>query len=159
MSWCVILSSSEGAAWIRTIVILVIVIVGWRVLIWNAKRMARRSEIRNLVDKTSELVRSVEAAAIDLWKRSDATAEFRRLDAIGLFANLQAVGAYIEILRKLGANVEGVIDVQFFDLLHHATFDVEDPSRSDVGQRIQEIAKSSRSLRIKLEEIFLQTYP
>ena len=159
MNWCSFFSSQEGAAWVRTIVIVFIVIVGWRVLIWNTKRIARRSEVRSLIDKTGELVRTVESTAIELWKRSDANVEFRRLDAIALFANLQTVGAYLAILKKLGVDMEDISDTQFFELLHHTTFDVENPSRVDIGQRIQEIAKSSRSLRIKLEYIFLQMYP
>lgn len=138
-------------AWMFSATSIVLVLLGWRVVYGNAKKLATRSESKSLIDATSKLVNEISDLSIEYWltkcketnnpkKKSchlnsrykEKVSNESRLYVMNIMAKASQASRYIEILKKRGLELD---NKHLAIVCEKATLDCEIASRFSVTSR------------------------
>lgn len=145
-------------AWMFSLTSIVLVLLGWRVVYGNAKKLATRSESKSLIDATSKLVNEISDLSIEYWlikcketskpktksgyfkSRNNAKASNEsRLYVMNIMAKASQASRYIEILKKRGLELD---NKHLAIVCEKATLDCEIASRFSVTSRATRVQET-----------------
>jgi hypothetical protein len=138
-------------AWMFSLTSIVLVLIGWRVVYGNAKKLATRSESKSLIDATSKLVNEISDLSIEYWlieckktskpkiksgyfknRNKEKVSNESRLYVMNIMAKASQASRYIEILKKRGLELD---NKHLAMVCEKATLDCEMAHRFSVTSR------------------------
>lgn len=138
-----------------------LVLIGWRVVYNNARRIATRSETKSFIDELMKLISECEKLAVDYWLagRKDRT-EPRSYEML-MLAKVALISHKLELVEA-----RGLVTDQLDELLgvfqDSITLNCEDADRVNLDDRIyraSEVIASGKSLHSELYHQFSMRYP
>lgn len=138
-----------------------LVLIGWRVVYNNARRIATRSETKSFIDELMKLISESEKQAVDYWLagRKDRT-EPRSYEML-MLAKVALISHKLELIGK-----RGLVTTQLDELLglfqDSITLNCEDADRVSLDERISranEVIASGKALHSELYQQFSNRYP
>lgn len=138
-----------------------LVLIGWRVVYNNARRIATRSETKSFIDELMKLISESEKQAVDYWiaGRKDRTEP--RTYEILMLAKVALISHKIDLVEQ-----RGLVTGQLVELLgmfqDSITLNCEDADRAGLDERIEranEVIASGRALHSELYKQFSTRYP
>lgn len=138
-------------AWMFSLTSIILVLIGWRVVYGNAKKLATRSESKSLIDATSKLVNEISDLSMEYWltkckdssKKKTKSGYFKsnaklkasnesRLYVMNVMAKASQASRYIDILKNRGLIID---NMHLATICEKATLDCEIASRFSVTSR------------------------
>ncbi|KRV69763.1 hypothetical protein AO721_04490 [Aeromonas veronii] len=140
---------------------ILLVLIGWRVVYHNAKRLATRSETKGFVDDLMKLVSDMEKSAVDYWLagRKERT-EPRNYEML-MLAKLSLLNQKMELLSSRKINVDKVIE-QIGLLQDGMLLDCERADQMSLDERIEkanEVLACGKTIQTSLYLQFITKYP
>ena len=132
------------------------IVLGWKILYKNAKKIATRNETYALVLKAHDAIRQAQSMGHDFWcgKVDDLSKAKSRI----LLHQVGIIGDIFDVLEVRGIKVN---DVAMAQLRNAITLDAESPDRVDEEKAIKKIdaiAQYSSELQEALYKEFLDSY-
>lgn len=142
-------------AWIRTLLIAVLIVFGWRLSTRIADRAGHRSEIRYFINEIMGLINKVKSGISDL-QNTNFDHQERKTRSIMIFSYVWSVNAHLDFLKKYNIKIENDVEIMG-EFLHNATYDIENSDRLN-PQNLEKISRLEIIIRVGLEEAFLNKY-
>ncbi|OEE52713.1 hypothetical protein [Vibrio splendidus] len=141
---------------------LVLVIVGWRVIYHNAKKLATRTESKSFIEDTTKILSDIESLSVDYWLAGRKTRIETEQFVLLVNAKLITLNSRLEILAGRAINVE-VVDLS--NILQYSTLECEDVDRkSDLYRRervqvlLDEINSAHANLYKQYQNVYKPTF-
>jgi hypothetical protein len=82
-----------------------LVLIGWRVVYFNARRIATRSESKSIVDSLSKIINEISECSVDFWGPDSTSAGFQKylLNVLSKSSQLQH---YVNVLMNRGVKLD-----------------------------------------------------
>ncbi|CAM3694000.1 hypothetical protein BS639_11010 [Rouxiella silvae] len=135
----------------------ILVLIGWKVVFYNARRIATRSESKSIVDSLVKVINEINDVSVDYWvpKTSD---EFQKY-LLTVSAKSSQFQHYVNVLSNRGVK----LDVALLSVIaDDATLDAEYASAMTDEERIQKahlVVESSMSGLRHIFSCFENAYP
>lgn len=136
-----------------------LVLLGWKVVFFNAKRIATRSETKSIVDSSVKLVNEIAELSVGFWvPKKDNNDEDRKF-LLSVLAKSSQLQRYINILSKRGVRLDlGLLS----SIADDATLDAEYASGLNGFDReikAQTVVESCMGGVLHIFEKFEEVYP
>jgi len=134
----------------------IFIIIGWKVLYRNARRIAKRNETYALLMKTQNEILHAEKRGLDFWSHPTIRTS---LDSYLLALNVQRIGNLLDLLSKRGLNVD---DHYIYRLRNAITLDAEKPgtvTQEKIQRKLVHISDFSQRIQNDLHSAFVGRYP
>ncbi|MGC0976536.1 hypothetical protein WKH52_12380 [Pantoea agglomerans] len=143
--------------WILSVISIVLVLIGWRVVYYNAKRLATRSETKSLIDNTISTLSSISDSAVNFWL-SDAADEEKKdlsiqLYTLNISAKLKQASNFFQFLKHRGVEVEDSLLAEIND---KCTLDCEKVHQLDVKDSAVRAQEAMEKCSSAIEHVFLR---
>lgn len=138
-----------------------LVLIGWRVVYQNAKRLATRSETKSFVDDLMKLISEMEKTAVDYWLAGRKERPEPRNYEMLMLARLALLNQKIELLQARCIQAEGIIEsVGLFQ--DGMLLDCERADQMSLDDRIEkanEVLTCGKEIQTALYKKFIKKYP
>lgn len=143
------------------LVSIALVLIGWRVVYNNARRIATRSETKSFIDELMKLIAEGEKQGVDYWLagRKDRT-EPRSYEML-MLAKVKLISHKIELIKRRGL-VTDRLDELLGEFQDSVTLNCEDADRVSLDERIERannVIASGQAMHSELYNQFSTRYP
>lgn len=152
---------SQSYQWIWPVLNVGIVVVGWRILYSNARRIATRNETRSILNRVVNTLREIENSAKEFWLKQpdELTDSDVKIWALKIQSEIQYLEESIVLLKVRKLNID--VSTSVFQLRHFATFSCEDKKKNNIEpdvSRVLSISQQSSAILKGLEDSFMRIY-
>lgn len=131
--------------WILGLISPILVLIGWKVVYFNARKIATRSENKSITDSLLKVITEISESAISYWLPSS-SAKDKQLYVLTISAKMSQVQHFFKILKRRGASLDSerlslISDKVTLDSEYLDTF--TDVQRQVRAHEIMEICMSS----------------
>ncbi|PQL06099.1 hypothetical protein [Pantoea ananatis] len=136
-----------------------LVLLGWKVVFFNAQRIATRNETKSIVDSSVKLLNEIAELSVNYWVPKDDGSDNYRKYLLNVLAKSSQLQRYINILENRGVSLDmGLLS----SIADDATLDAEYVSLQNDSERevkAQSIVESCMMGVLHIFQKFEQTYP
>ena len=137
---------------------LVLVIIGWRVIYHNAKKLATRTESKSFIEDVTKILADIENLSVDYWLAGRRSRIETEQFILLINAKLITLKSRLDILKNRAINID-VVDLS--KILEYSTLECEEvDSKSDSykRERVQELLDEINTAHSNLYNQFQELY-
>ena len=145
---------------ITSLVTIILAICGWKVVYRNAKKLARRNENFQLINRINQLIEGTTHECISYWTNAPQDDQTRRLESISFEKKVANIKSEINNLERRSFTITGVSSA-LFKYRNAITLDISYVTKKDIdykSKKIEHISDSSVALKSLLSEAFINRF-
>ncbi|MDE8742533.1 hypothetical protein PZA20_11945 [Pectobacterium polaris] len=149
-------SEIQSNTWVFSLSSIMLVLIGWKVVYHNAKKIATRSESKALIDHLLKLSNESAEIAVKFWASNDEKDELEhtmasRAFTIAFGAKMSQTLNFIAILKRRDIHIDYILAANF---QNDATLDVEKKASMSPEARHEKCQFTVDSSMIFIEHIY-----
>lgn len=145
---------------ITSVVTIVLAVCGWKVVYRNAKKLARRNENFQLINRINQLIEGTTHECISYWTKAPESDQVRRLESISFEKKVANIKLEIDNLERRNFSIAGVSSA-LFKYRNAITLDVSYVVKKDIDyktKKIEDISDTSVALKSLLSQAFINRF-
>ncbi|RZK07207.1 MAG: hypothetical protein EOO84_10990 [Pantoea sp.] len=148
----------QSNTWFFSLGSIILVLIGWRVVYNNAKKLATRAESKAIVDHLIKLANEISDVSVKFWSAKDeeSDAEFKSAAMahnVAIGAKISQLNNFVDILLNRDINIDfiNIAEIQI-----QATLDSEQRKGLKLDGRLQRCQESVNACMYFIEHVYKQ---